>query len=78
VRRRTVMVSDCGNSAVTPEGGPEDETVTYLIAKLHGGDRSEAQMFFAEVYPFPFAGASVTFMIAVNLAATLASLLGQG
>ena len=49
--------------------------MTYLTAKLHGADRSEAQMFFAEIRPFPFAGASITFMITV--VATLATLLGQ-
>jgi hypothetical protein len=51
--------------------------MTYLTAKLHGADRSEAQMFLAEIRPFPFAGASITFMITVNLVATLATLLGQ-
>jgi type IV secretory pathway VirB3-like protein len=51
--------------------------MTDRIAKLHGAYHSEAQMFFAETRPFPLAGASVTFMIAVNLVATLASLLGQ-
>jgi len=72
------MASDWGNSPFTPEGAaPEGETMTYLTAKLHGADRSEAQMFFAEIRPFPFAGASITFMITVNLVATLATLLGQ-
>jgi hypothetical protein len=51
--------------------------MTSLIAKLHGADHSEADMFFAETRPFPLAGASVTVMIALDLLATLASLLGQ-
>ncbi len=52
--------------------------MTYLISKLQGSGRSEAQAFFAETHSFPLVGASITFLLAANLAATLATLLGQG
>ena len=51
--------------------------MTSLMGKLHGGPRSEAQTFFAEIRPFPFARASITFLVAANMAATVAMLLGQ-
>jgi len=52
--------------------------MTYLISKLQGSGRSEAQAFLAETHHFPFAGASITFLLATNVAATLATLVGQG
>ena len=51
--------------------------MTYLVGKLHGNGRSEAEAFFAESTPFPLAGASIALLFAANLAATVATLLGQ-
>ena len=51
--------------------------MTFLMSKWHGQSRSEAQAFFAEARPFPFAGASITFVAVANLAATIATLMGQ-
>ena len=52
--------------------------MTFLMCKLHAQGRSEAQAFFAEARPFPFAGATITFVAVANLAATIATLVGQG
>jgi hypothetical protein len=49
----------------------------YRMSKLHVGGRSEAQIFLSETRFFPLAGASITFLLAGNVAATLAMLLGQ-
>ena len=46
-----------------------------FIPKPH---RSEARAFFAEIRPFPFAGAGIALVVALNVAATLGALLGQG
>ena len=52
--------------------------MTLFMSKLHGQGRSEAQAFFAQARPFPFAGATITFVAVTNLAATIATLMGQG
>ena len=49
----------------------------YLIDKLCGRRLSEAEAFFAEKQGFPFARASITVIASANLAATVATLLGQ-
>jgi hypothetical protein len=53
--------------------------MTFLTSKWHAQSLSEAQAFFAERRPlFPFGRASITFVAVANLAATVATLLGQG
>ena len=49
--------------------------MTHLIATLQR--RDEAQAFFAERQPFPFARASITVIAVANMAATVAMLLGH-
>jgi hypothetical protein len=61
-----------------PEGGTGVPAMPSFILKPQRAARSEAREFFAEIRPFPFAGASITFVIALNFAATLGALLGQG
>ncbi len=51
--------------------------MTYLSSKAYRPSRSEAQAFFADRQPFPYARASITFVAVANLAATVAMLIGQ-
>lgn len=54
---------------------PENLAMTHLIPTLQR--RDEAQAFFAERQPFPFARASITVTAVANMAATVAMLLGH-
>ncbi len=50
--------------------------MTKLISKVHGPQsRTEAQAFFAESYPFPFAGVIVGLVVLSNVASAIATLV---
>lgn len=52
--------------------------MTYLISKLYSQELSEAEAFFADTRASRLAGFSITFLAVTNMAATVATLFGQG
>ena len=50
--------------------------MTKLISKVHGPQSgTEAQAFFAETHPFPFAGLIVGLVVFTNVASAIATLV---